>query len=379
MLAATQGRGPLTDAKTPRTERTQWRAGRPATAVSRVAGGPDANPALSVGEAALGARSARVAMKSLVHVPVMVEQVAAALVTDRSGCYVDATFGAGGHARRLLADLSPQATLLAVDRDADAVAGAERLAREDPRLLVRRGRFSQLREHLTALGLRDLSGAIFDVGVSSPQLDDAERGFSFAADGPLDMRMNQHDGLTAAAWLNRAPESEIADVIRRYGEEHHARRVARGVVRHRPLTTTSQLAEVVAKAVPMPTSRNAATQIYARVFQAVRIHVNDELTELERGLDTAFAALAVGGRLAVVTFHGLEHRLVRRRFRQWVEGPALPPRLPIRDLPPPLAQRVDAVGKGLRPTMAEVHANPRSRSALLQAVQKLRPLAEARP
>ena len=198
MLAATQGRGPLTDAKTPRTERTQWQAGRPATAVSRVAGGPDANPALSVGEAAPTALGApRVAMKSLVHVPVMVEQVAAAVVTDRSGRYVDATFGAGGHARRLLADLSPQATLLAVDRDADAVAGAERLAREDPRLLVRRGRFSQLREHLTALGLCDLSGAIFDVGVSSPQLDDAR--------ARLQLRRRRAIGHAneSTRWLNR--------------------------------------------------------------------------------------------------------------------------------------------------------------------------------
>ena len=167
--------------------------------------------------------------------------------------------------------------------------------------------------------------------------------------------------------MNRASQTEIGAVIERYGEDFHARRLARAIVAARPLETTADLVRVVARAVPAPdANKHAAT----RVFQAVRIHVNDELGELERGLDAAFAALKPGGRLAVLTFHGLEHRLVRRRLRDWIEGPALPPRLPVRDLRPPLGGRVAGVGKGLRPTSAEVLANPRARSALLQAVRK---------
>lgn len=319
----------------------------------------------------LHGRGARVGERSLPHIAAMAEDMVSAVVADPDGCYLDATFGRGGHARRLLAALSSEALLVAVDRDAEAAASATELAADDSRLHYRRGRFGNLREHLDALGIRKLSGAMFDVGVSSPQLDDAARGFSFAADGPLDMRMDQREGQTAAMWLNGASESEIADVIRRYGEEHHARRVARAVLRSRPLSTTAELADVVASAVPAPAGRSAV-QAHARVFQAVRIHINDELTELAQGLQAAFAALEVGGRLAVITFHGLEHRLVRRQFRQWVEGAALPPRLPVRDLPPPLARRIDSVGKGLRPSADEIQANPRARSALLQGVEKIR-------
>ena len=302
------------------------------------------------------------------HVPVMPEEVAKTLLGDRHGHYVDATFGRGGHARRLLAGLSPHARLLVLDRDAEAIASAASLAAEDSRVRVRRGRFGDFEEHLAESEIGAPVGVLFDVGVSSPQVDDAERGFSFSADGPLDMRMDQRDGLTAGKWLNQAAEGEIAAVIRRYGEDFHARRLARAIVRARPLYGTLQLAEVVAGAVPTPDPRKHAA---TRVFQALRIHVNDELGELGRGLEGAFAALAPGGRLAALTFHGLEHRLVRRIFRQWVEGPLLPPRLPARDLPKPVARRVGPVGKGVRPTASEVSANPRARSALLQAVEKI--------
>ena len=351
MLATTQGRGALAGAN----------ASRPPSGSKERSGGHGDSPGFRVGE------------KPPAHIAAMAEEMVSAVVTDRDGCYLDATFGRGGHARGLLAELSPQACLVAMDRDAEAVASAANLAGTDARLHYRHGRFGNLREHLNALGIRRLSGAMFDVGVSSPQLDDAKRGFSFSADGPLDMRMDQREAQTAAMWLNGASESEIADVIRRYGEEHHARRVARAVLRRRPLSTTAQLAEVVAGAVPLPASRHAAARVHARVFQAVRIHINDELTELADGLEAAFAALEVGGRLAVITFHGLEHRLVRRRFRQWVEGAPLPARLPVRDLPPPLARRVPSVGKGLRPTADEIQANPRARSALLQVVERIRP------
>ena len=316
----------------------------------------------------LAATQGRLAMSVRDHTPVMPEEVAKALIVDRRGHYVDATFGRGGHARHLLAGLSRHARLLVVDRDADAIADAARLAAEDRRVRVRRGRFGGLAEHLAESEIHTPVGIVFDVGVSSPQLDDAERGFSFLAAGPLDMRMDQRDSLTAGSWLNRAPEREIATVIQDYGEDFHARRLARAIVRARPLRTTLDLAEVVARAMPMAdANKHAAT----RVFQAVRIHVNDELGELARGLQAAFAALKPGGRLATLTFHGLEHRLVRRLFRQWVEGPALPPRLPVRDLPQPVARRIGLVGKGLRPSASEVRANPRARSALLQAVEKI--------
>ena len=309
------------------------------------------------------------------HAPVMVEEVVEALAVDRDGFYVDATFGRGGHARRLLAELSPRARLLAIDRDADAYASARRLARADARVQARHGRFGLLRDHLVGRddgGLGAQSGVMFDVGMSSPQVDEPGRGFGFSAPGPLDMRMDRRDPLTAQAWLNNAQSEDLATVIRRYGEERHARRVARAIIAARPLQTTTDLAEVVTRAVG---GTRSATSACARVFQAVRIHINDELGELDRGLDAGFDALKAGGRLAVLTFHGLEHRLVRRRFRRWVEGPELPRRLPVRHDPKPLARRLDVVGKGLRPSAAEVGRNPRARSALLHAVEKLGPAA----
>ena len=305
------------------------------------------------------------------HAPVMLEEMVEALAVDRDGFYVDATFGRGGHARRLLAELSPRGRLLAIDRDADAYESARRLAGADDRVQVRRGRFGSLKDYLPGNGHGGLgapSGVMFDVGMSSPQLDEPGRGFSFSVPGPLDMRMDRRDALTAQAWLNDAQADDLATVIRRYGEERHARRVARAIVAARPLQTTTDLADVVTRAVPGTRSSNPAC---ARVFQAVRIHINDELGELDRGLDAGFDALKTGGRLAVLTFHGLEHQLVRRRFRQWVEGPKLPRRLTVRHDPHPLARRLDRVGKGLRPSTVEVGRNPRARSALLQAVEKL--------
>ncbi|MCY3841792.1 MAG: 16S rRNA (cytosine(1402)-N(4))-methyltransferase RsmH [Gammaproteobacteria bacterium] len=313
------------------------------------------------------------------HAPVMLEEVVEALAVDRDGLYVDATFGRGGHARRLLAELSPRARLLAIDRDADAYDSARRLAETDARVRARRGRFGSLGEYLAGDdhgGPGAQSGVMFDVGMSSPQLDEPGRGFGFSVPGPLDMRMDRRDALTAGVWLNDAKTEDLATVIRRYGEERHARRVARAIVAARPLETTTDLAEVVARAVP---GRGSATPARARVFQAVRIHINDELGELDRGLDAGFDALRAGGRLAVLTFHGLEHRLVRRRFRQWVEGPRLPRRLPVRHDPEPLARRLDTVGKGRRPSAAEVGRNPRARSALLQVVEKLGSAADSPP
>ena len=299
----------------------------------------------------------------------MLEEMVRAVAVDPDGLYVDATFGRGGHSRRLLSELSPRGRLVAIDRDADAFDSACRLARSDTRVRPRHGRFGGLSDYLAEpdLGAGAPCGVMFDVGMSSPQVDEPERGFSFSSPGPLDMRMDRRDPMTAAAWLNAAG-ADLATVIRRYGEERHARRVANAIVAARPLATTTELADAVARAVP---GSRSATASCARVFQAVRIRVNDELGELERGLDAGFEALRTGGRLAVLTFHGLEHRLVRRRFRAWVEGPSLPRRLPVRGSAQPLARRVDGVGKGLRPSSREVEVNPRARSAFLQAVEKL--------
>ena len=300
----------------------------------------------------------------------MVEQLVAAVVADPDGHYVDATYGRGGHARELVSRLSANARLLVIDRDADAVADARELAAADDRVRVAHGRFGDLAAHLAAAELARPCGVMFDAGVSSPQLDDARRGFSFAADGPLDMRMDQREPRTAAAWLNAASAAEIEAVLRDYGGERYARRIARRIIAARPLSTTAQLATVVRDAVPkVERDKDPAT----RAFQAVRIHLNDELDELARGLDAAFDALAVGGRLATITFHSLEHRLVRRRFRQWRRGPDLPRRLPVRGASASVARSVEAVGRGLRPSAAEVDANPRARSAFLQAIEKALP------
>ena len=301
------------------------------------------------------------------HVPVMLEAVVAAVAADPDGYYVDATYGRGGHARGLLARLSARARLLVIDRDAQAIADARKLAAADDRVRVAHGRLGDLADHLTADGRPRPCGVMLDVGVSSPQLDDAERGFSFAADGPLDMRMDRREPRTAAAWLNAATAQEIETVLRDYGGERYARRIARRIVAERPLDTTTQLAGIVREAVPAAQpDKDPAT----RTFQAIRIHLNDELGELARGLDAAFDALAIGGRLATITFHSLEHRLARQRFRQWLRGPELPRRLPVRGHSPSLARPVATIGRGRRPSAAEIRANPRARSAFLQAVEK---------
>ena len=306
------------------------------------------------------------------HVPVLPNETVRALVQNPSGLYVDGTFGRGGHARLLLGALDPGARLVALDADEEAFRAASALAQTDPRVQPVRARFSELARHLPAG--EGAAGVMLDVGVSSPQLDDAERGFSFSHDGPLDMRMDQRRDTTAADWLGSASEDEIADVLRRFGEERHARRIAHRIALQRPLRTTGELRDVVMGASPMR-GRDALRQTATRVFQAIRIHINDELAELDRGLDAALEALRPGGRLAVITFHSLEHRMVRQRFRDWQQGPPTPRRLPVPQEFSPLAK---AVGKGIRPNATEIAANPRCRSAMLQVAEKLAP-AESSP
>lgn len=298
------------------------------------------------------------------HVPVLLEETVAAVAVTRDGTFVDATYGDGGHARRLLEHLRPAARLLVLDRDEDAVANGRELAGQDSRVRVRQAPFSRIGDVARDERLPPLNGVIMDIGVSSRQLDSAERGFSFLRDGPLDMRMDRKQGVTAAQWLNSADEPELAEVFRRYGEEPEARRIARAVIAQRPLDRTGDLVAAIEAVRPAPRDGSHSA---TRVFQAVRIHVNDELDELDAGLDAAFAALAPGGRLAVLTFHSLEHRMVRQRFRGWSQGEPLPRRLPTRD-PPRSSARM--IVRRARPSAAEVAANPRARSAMLQVVEK---------
>lgn len=306
------------------------------------------------------------------HVPVLVEELVSAINPRDGGIYADCTYGRGGHSAALLARGGPRTRILALDRDPEAVRAGERRALDEPRLSVVHAPFSALAAVSAERGLR-FDGVIFDLGVSSPQLDVAGRGFSLRADGPLDMRMNPHAGPSAAEWLAGAREDEIADVLYRLGEERHARRIAAALVRARvqaPITSTARLAELVAAAVPGRSRRADPGQHPAtRSFQAIRIHINQELEELDQGLAQALDRLVAGGRLAAISFHSLEDRRVKRFMRAHARPP-LPSRhrpLP-EDLP---AARLRILGKAVRPGAAEVARNPRCRSAVLRVAEVL--------
>jgi 16S rRNA (cytosine1402-N4)-methyltransferase len=286
--------------------------------------------------------------------------------TAVEGVYVDATFGRGGHAGRLLEVLGPGSRVIGIDRDPEAVAAGAALAATEPRLQVLHARFSELARALGQVGIDSVQGVMMDLGVSSPQLDDPARGFSFRFDGPLDMRMDTTRGPTAAEWINTASEGDIAHALRVYGEERHARRIAAAIVGARPLQSTRELVEVVRAAQPRGTpGKHEAT----RTFQAIRMVVNDELCEIETGLQDAFALLAPGGRLAVISFHSLEDRLVKQFFRERCSPPVLPRRLPVRGPAARAAARL--VSGGVTASEAEVRENPRARSARLRVLEKL--------
>jgi 16S rRNA (cytosine1402-N4)-methyltransferase len=283
------------------------------------------------------------------------------------GCYVDATFGRGGHSRLILARLGPGGRLVALDRDPQAVAAGGGIV--DGRFRMLHGRFSRLAELAAGAGVAAADGILLDLGVSSPQLDDPARGFSFRADGPLDMRMDPGAGITAAEWLARAGEREIREVIKSHGEERFAKSIAAAIVAARargPLGTTRQLAALVAKAVP---TREPHQDPATRTFQALRIHVNQELEELSLALPQCMELLKPGGRLVVISFHSLEDRIVKRFLRDNARADPLPPRLPVRarDLPRP---RLALVGRAIRPSAAEIAANPRARSAVMRIAEK---------
>jgi 16S rRNA (cytosine1402-N4)-methyltransferase len=285
------------------------------------------------------------------------------------GTYLDGTFGRGGHARGVLQALGSGGRLLLMDKDPDAVAVAEREFGADPRVSIRRGSFAEL-GHWEAVAA-GLDGVLFDLGVSSPQLDVAERGFSFGKDGPLDMRMDPDSGESAAEWLARATADEIADVLWTYGEERMSRRIARTIVERRaqaPLLRTGELAALIASVMPRPKAGRHEIHPATRSFQAIRIHVNRELADLEAGLEAAHAALRPGGRLAVISFHSLEDRITKRFIAARAKPPAGNRRLPEAA---PFVPTLRELGGAIRADAEEVAANPRARSAVLRVAEKL--------
>ncbi len=304
------------------------------------------------------------------HRSVLLEEALEALQIHADGAYVDGTYGRGGHSRAILARLDARGRLLAIDKDPEAVVAARRELAADPRFAIRQGSFAEMRHMIADWGRGEpVDGVLLDLGVSSPQLEDPARGFSFLHDGPLDMRMDPGRGRSAADWLARAPEAEIAEVLKRYGEERYARRIARAIVSARrdvPITTTARLAAIVAKANPAwEQGKHPAT----RSFQAIRILVNDELADLEAGLEESMLALRPGGRMAVISFHSLEDRVVKRFIRREARGVQPPPGLAVREAD--IVRRLRPVGKALRPASAEVAANPRARSAVMRVAERL--------
>jgi len=304
---------------------------------------------------------------ALQHTTVLLDEAVDALNLRPDGVYVDGTFGRGGHSRLILQRLGATGKLVALDRDPEAVAAGREIG--DSRLLLVHRRFSALAEVLAELGIERVDGVLLDLGVSSPQIDDAARGFSFRFDGPLDMRMDTASGQTAAEWINGTTEQQLYKVIRDYGEERFAKQVARTIVAARqdgPIDTTGQLSAIVAKAVK---TREPGQDPATRTFQAIRIFLNQELEELSLVLPQCVEALAPHGRLAVISFHSLEDRVVKRFIRDLEKPDTLPSKLPVRarDLP---AARLIAVGKARRASCQEVSANPRSRSAVLRVAER---------
>ncbi|MDO9623311.1 MAG: 16S rRNA (cytosine(1402)-N(4))-methyltransferase RsmH [Pseudomonas sp.] len=307
------------------------------------------------------------------HITVLLDEAVDELAVRADGCYLDGTFGRGGHSRLILERLGPGGQLLGFDKDPLAIATGNELAAEDGRFVVVQRSFAELGEETAVRGLAGkVSGVLLDLGVSSPQLDDAERGFSFLNDGPLDMRMDPARGVSAAQWIASASEEDIARVFKEYGEERFARRMARAVVLRRaeqPFERTADLAQVLTVANPAwEKGKNPAT----RAFQGLRIYINNELGDLQRGLDAALETLEVGGRLVVISFHSLEDRIVKQFMRKHAKGEqdTYPRDLPI--IPKAFEPRLKLIGKPQFASEAELKANPRSRSAVMRVAEKMR-------
>jgi len=306
-------------------------------------------------------------MNAFQHQPVLLEEAVSSLDIRAEGVYLDGTFGRGGHSRAILARLTEQGRLLALDKDPQAVAAGQAELGDDPRFSIVQGTFADMGRLARDWGVEEaLDGILLDLGVSSPQLDDPERGFSFRENGPLDMRMDPTQGVSAAEWLAEADERDISRVFWEFGEERHARRIARSIVMARQreqLISTSQLAELIEKTIGRRERKHPAT----RCFQAIRIFINNELADLAIGLEASIQQLRPGGRLVAISFHSLEDRLVKRTFRE-----AARPGQVRRNIPehPDWKPRLKLIGKAVRPSEHEVSVNPRARSAVMRVAEK---------
>ena len=307
---------------------------------------------------------------TLIHKPVLLEETLTALNIKPDGCYVDGTFGRGGHSQEIIKLLGENGKLLAFDKDPQAIAQANKIAANDDRLHVKQGSFTQLEQTIEELGWKgQVDGIFLDLGVSSPQLDDAERGFSFRFDGPLDMRMDPDHGMSASQWLASAEERDIMMVLFDYGEEKFARRIASAIVAAReeqPINTTKRLASIVAAANP---SRERNKDPSTRTFQAIRIFINQELEDLKTCLAQAVDILAPGGRLVVISFHSLEDRIVKRFIREQCKGDDYPLDLPVMHVE--LNQNMKMIGKAIKAGRTELDENPRARSAVMRVAERL--------
>jgi|TARA_B110000305_G_C19379658_1_gene608882 16S rRNA (cytosine1402-N4)-methyltransferase len=302
------------------------------------------------------------------HLPVLYREALEALCIKKDGVYLDCTYGRGGHASGILELLGPHGRLIAFDRDPTAVLAAAELATQDSRFRIVHTAFSHLKIVLDELKIERVSGVLMDLGVSSPQLDDAARGFSFQSDGPLDMRMDPTSGLSACHWLAKANADEIAHVLWAFGEERFSRRIARAIVEARgeaPLETTAQLARLVSAAQPKKDyHKHPAT----RTFQAIRLFINGELSEVAKGIQAAVERTEAGGRLVVISFHSLEDRLVKHAFRDASRPPKGDPRMP---LPESVEKpRLSIISKAVKPSAFELNKNPRARSAVLRVAER---------
>ncbi|KHS41966.1 16S rRNA (cytosine(1402)-N(4))-methyltransferase RsmH [Hafnia paralvei] len=304
------------------------------------------------------------------HKTVLLDEAVNGLNLRSNGIYIDGTFGRGGHSRLILSQLGPEGRLLAIDRDPQAIAAAAEIT--DPRFSIIHGPFSDMATYVRELGLEgQINGVLLDLGVSSPQLDDAERGFSFMRDGPLDMRMDPTRGLSAAEWLMNAEEEDIAWVLKTFGEERFAKRIARAIVernRLEPMTRTHELATLIANASPF---REKHKHPATRSFQAIRIYINSELEEIERALNGALEILSPEGRLSVISFHSLEDRIVKQFIRHHSRGPQVPAGIPLTEaqLRSQGGRKLKALGK-MKPSSDEVSANPRARSSVLRFAER---------
>lgn len=313
----------------------------------------------------------RMSELSYQHVPVLLQEAVENLITSSDGCYVDATFGRGSHSQAILNRLSANGRLIAFDKDPEAVIHAKKYFSHDARFNIFHASFARMQIYLNELQVfGKIHGVLFDLGVSSPQLDNPERGFSFSREGRLDMRMDTSQGIDAMTWLASIDEKELADVLWTYGEEKFSRRIARAIVAARnnaPIKTTAQLADIIMRSIPK--QKKLEKHPATRSFQAIRIAINQELTELEQGLHQALEALLVGGRLSVISFHSLEDRVVKRFIQYHVKGEELPRGLPIKGSV--FQAKLKTLGKPIKPGVQEVNANPRARSAILRIAEKL--------